>query len=74
MFNLTPFKLLTVGLLASFSVMNAPSDITIVLVTLARNISSAAEVLTTRLVDTVPAYGVHTCNSYICVRRPPNNN
>lgn len=72
--NLTPFKLLTIGLSASFSAMSAPSGSTIVLVILAHNISSATEVPTLRLLDNVPAYGVHTCNSCICVQRSPNIN
>jgi len=65
---------MTIGLLASFSVMSAPSGSTIVLVILVKNISSATEVSTARLVDSVPAYGVCTYNNYICVRRAPNTN
>lgn len=58
MFNPTPFKLLTMDLSASFSVVSAPSGSTIVLVTLVRNISSATKVLIARLVETVLACGV----------------
>ena len=43
-----------------------------VLVILAHSISSVIDVPTARLVDTVPAYGVCTCNSCICARRALN--
>ena len=72
MFKPTPFKLLTVGLSASFAVISAPSGSTIMLVTLVCNISSAAEVPILRRVDTKPACGVRTCNSYNSIRRAPN--
>lgn len=57
---------------ASFSIMSAPSSSTIVLVIWSRNISSAVDVPTARLVDIVLTYGVHTYNSYICAQSDPN--
>lgn len=57
-FNPTPFKVLTMGLLASFFVVSAPPSSSIALVTLVRNIFMVVEVPIMRLVDTVPAYGV----------------
>lgn len=73
-FNPTCFRLLTVGLSASFFVVSAPYGSTIVLVTLVCNISSAVEVPIARLVDTVPACGVQTCNSYNSIQRAPITN
>lgn len=72
MFNLIPFNSLTIGPSDSFSVTSAPYGNTIVLVIQARSISSAADVPTARLVDTVLACGVRTCNCCICVQRTPN--
>lgn len=51
---------------------SAPSGKTIVLVTRARKISSVAVMPSVRLVDTVLACGVRTCNSCICAWRAPN--
>lgn len=62
------------GLLASFSVVSAPSSSIIALVTLVRNISTIANVLIATLVDTVPIYGVRACNSCNSVWRAANTN
>ena len=72
MLILIPFRVLIIGLSASFAVTNAPSSNIMVFFTWARNICSATIVLTTRLVERVPAWGVHTCNSYSYALGDPN--
>jgi len=70
-FNPTPFKALTVGLSASFSVVITPSSNTCALEAFVHNISSASDVLIAKLVDSVPACDVWVCNSCSLVWMAP---
>ena len=63
-FNQSPFKVLTVDLSASFSVVSSPSGNTTALEAFVHNILAASEVSIAKLVDTVPTCDVRVCNSY----------
>ena len=62
-FSPTPFKALTMGLSASFSMVSAPSGSTIALEAFVCSILAASEVSVAKLVDTVPTYDAWVCNS-----------
>ena len=67
----TPFKVLTVGLLASFSVVSAPSGNTIALEAFVCSISTTTEVSIAKLVDIVLASNSRVYNSYNLVWMAP---
>lgn len=67
-----PFIMLTGNLSILFVATRAPSGNTIVFSICACNICSIAEDPTMRLVERVPTWGGHTCNSYSYSLRAPN--